>query len=741
MKIRRKTACTTLVLGAMLCTAFTLSAQEVLTRGFLNVDHYYDVGTNVLVAGLFEHAKFPDSPDEQFYTPKAGVDQTNPDLSNFGARITGWVEPSVAGDYTFFLRSDDGSELYINETPGGDPPDILVAPLAAFVETPCCLPFQEPGSSQTTLPIALQAGQRYGITILMKEAGGGDYVYVAWRLAGDTTAAADLQPIPGANLWGMVDSTGHEFNIVQQPQSQTVVEEQTASVSVQIQTLPDPGEYSVQWLKDGQPIPGATGTSYQTGVLSVADSGAVYVARIYALTGVVDSDPATITVVPDTFGPLLAGATAFPGATKVGLVFDENLDVTSAQVAGNYQVNGAAVVSAVVRTNVANELTDEKNLVQLTVATPLNADFTVTVTGVQDVKGNAIASTEATGKIIDLTITDVGSPAGQPGGPDPQAPSSVATWGPGAYDVLTTGSNDYWNNADGFNFIWEPKTNSFDVKVRIVSVSPVNNWTAGAIMMREGPVTPNGGGWELARHYFIKADYGGPGAVPVLDGSGSGANQYEYNCRLAPGNPALRETSNDAPGGSVGAWGTGGTGAGGFGPVPFPNAWIRMARVKTADSDHLLGYNSTDGVNWELRRDIDLNDTNHAGFLNLEGNPAGPWPDVTYVGLASTSHTGVGNNNTVNNGAVGEFWYSKIGDPYSAFIIYRDYGDVMTTGTSPTVTVVQNSDGTITLNYTGALYSADVVTGPYNPVSGASSPFTVNPQTVGSPAAFYRAGP
>jgi hypothetical protein len=57
------------------------------------------------------------------------------------------------------------------------------------------------------------------------------------------------------------------------------------------------------------------------------------------------------------------------------------------------------------------------------------------------------------------------------------------------------------------------------------------------------------------------------------------------------------------------------------------------------------------------------------------------------------------------------------------------------------VAVAQNPDGTITLNYTGALYSADVVSGPYNPVSGASSPFTVDPNTAGSPATFYRAGP
>ena len=182
------------------------------------------------------------------------------------------------------------------------------------------------------------------------------------------------------------------------------------------------------------------------------------------------------------------GRPPFPNTTKVGLTFDKALDAASAGTAANYKVNGAAVTSAIVRTNVANEVGTEMNLVQLTVATALTSDFTVTVSGVKDTdrQCHGMRAT-VSGKILNLTSTDIGSPAAQPGGPDPQAPSTVTTWGPGAFDVLTTGSNDYWNNADGFNFLWAPKTNSFDVKVRVVSVSPIDNWSAGAIEVREGP--------------------------------------------------------------------------------------------------------------------------------------------------------------------------------------------------------------------------------------------------------------
>jgi hypothetical protein len=62
--------------------------------------------------------------------------------------------------------------------------------------------------------------------------------------------------------------------------------------------------------------------------------------------------------------------------------------------------------------------------------------------------------------------------------------------------------------------------------------------------------------------------------------------------------------------------------------------------------------------------------------------------------------------------------------------------------TVPTLTITRNSDGTFTLTYTGTLYSSPTVTGTYNPVSGASNPWTVNPKaTSASATQYYRAVP
>jgi hypothetical protein len=155
---------------------------------------YTGIGGTALSA-LRASPKFPNQPDDiRFLTSLSSPDGYG---ENYGVMLRGYIAPTNSGSYHFFIRSDDASALYLN-TSGETPPDPLTAtPIAE--ETGCCAAFMEPGDPRTTAnPIALQAGQRYGFTILMKEGGGGDYVQVAWRPETDTTAAAQLQPIGAA---------------------------------------------------------------------------------------------------------------------------------------------------------------------------------------------------------------------------------------------------------------------------------------------------------------------------------------------------------------------------------------------------------------------------------------------------------------------------------------------------------------------------------------------------------------
>ena len=129
---------------------------------------------------------------------------TGPSLNNaadsFGGRISAWITPTVSGSYRFFIRSDDASQLWISPNTATDNVSVIAEELG------CCQPFLEPTNAegvpntQTSEPIALTAGQSYYLTAVYKEGGGGDFLDVAWRREGDTTAAAALTPIPGSVL-------------------------------------------------------------------------------------------------------------------------------------------------------------------------------------------------------------------------------------------------------------------------------------------------------------------------------------------------------------------------------------------------------------------------------------------------------------------------------------------------------------------------------------------------------------
>lgn len=183
----------------------------VLTLGKLAVDFYGGIpGNNV--EDLKGDTQFPDG--VYYSTFLDGFTTrpiTNGDLannttyaamglgSNYGTHVYGWITPAVSGTYRFFLNSDDGSQL--NLSPDADP---AKAEMIAYVVN-CCQGFREPTNVsvvETSAPVALVAGKSYYIEAYQKEGGGGDFLEVAWRVEGDSTAASSLPAIPGSVLSG-----------------------------------------------------------------------------------------------------------------------------------------------------------------------------------------------------------------------------------------------------------------------------------------------------------------------------------------------------------------------------------------------------------------------------------------------------------------------------------------------------------------------------------------------------------
>ncbi|MBI4327611.1 MAG: Ig-like domain-containing protein [Chloroflexi bacterium] len=259
-----------------------------VARGWLSFQYFANISGNP-VANLINSPKFPNSPDatlllNSFNTPNGYAEA-------YGARIWGWFYPPTTGDYRFFLRSDDASQLFLN--PDG-PAEVstLTGALPIAEETGCCGSFMEPdtGDAATSAnTYRLTAGSRYYIEALLKEGTGGDWLQVAYRLEGDPTPAGSLQPIPGAYLGTILD-VDVNLQVTRQPTDQlgTVA---SAGVPLAVEDFnTTDGGYTVENTDPEPPGPwfydNATGTWMADG--SVDGCGGPYNSRLnspaYTLT-------------------------------------------------------------------------------------------------------------------------------------------------------------------------------------------------------------------------------------------------------------------------------------------------------------------------------------------------------------------------------------------------------------------------------------------------------------------------
>ena len=247
---------------------------------------------------------------DAFYdkTPSRAVYMNGLDFNAFGDEygilITGVLTAPKTGQFDFFIRSDDSSQFFLNETgPEIPQPDF---DLYIAEETGCCNAFQEVGASQTTLaPISLTAGRQYGLAFVVAEGGGGDYGQVAMREVGDTTPAAILKPISGSILSGKIDPAGGEINITKQPVNTVGEEGSFVPLTAKAEILSPYGLKPLyQWNKGGEPIPDETTDTLFLRDLTSADEG-VYSVTITSMGSELTSNEATLSVVPP--GQLPAG--------------------------------------------------------------------------------------------------------------------------------------------------------------------------------------------------------------------------------------------------------------------------------------------------------------------------------------------------------------------------------------------------------------------------------------------------
>jgi ELWxxDGT repeat protein len=116
---------------------------------------------------------------------------------NYGQRIRGFICAPYSGSYTFYIASDDHSELWLsnNENPEAKQ---KIASVTGYTSSKQWTKY----ASQKSATVYLERGSKYYIEALHKEATGGDNLAVAWTIPGTTS----ISVIPGSSLSPYVEN-------------------------------------------------------------------------------------------------------------------------------------------------------------------------------------------------------------------------------------------------------------------------------------------------------------------------------------------------------------------------------------------------------------------------------------------------------------------------------------------------------------------------------------------------------
>lgn len=324
---------------------------------------------------------------------RAGGTNLDDGIDNFGSITRGYIQSPVTGPVTFYVGSDDNSELYIgpdhNVIPFRDP-DSLVAFETDWTNGNI---FTTARLDERSGTLELEKGKWYYVELLQKEGAGGSFISVGWELPDGTQ-----ELIPGGALAPYGSSFDHttratSLEVVGPPQTQDVVEKNPVTFSA---TFYGPQPATFQWLKNGQPIDGETLAWLTLDTPTLADNGSQYSVRITSGGQTVTTAAGVLNVLPDTVAPTVEDVIISNlDPNKIRVVFSETVETASAQRTANYVINNG------VTTESATLLADGRT-VQLVASgiTDAQTGYNLTVNGVRDLSSSPNPNEPATVELV-----------------------------------------------------------------------------------------------------------------------------------------------------------------------------------------------------------------------------------------------------------------------------------------------------------------------------------------------------
>jgi hypothetical protein len=471
------------------------------------------------LAALTNTANNPNWPDNPSASSTHIFDSFETEINDgtnyYGQRLRTFVVPPITGLYTFWIASDDTSDLYLSS----DENPAHVTLIAQNTSWTSAEDWTEYPDQQSAL-ISLEGGCRYYLEAQMQQGNGGDNCGVGWQLPNGILEQPMEDVSPAGTL--LIPCTGVVIppGIYSQSTNATVVESLNDELSV-LATNQAPLTY--QWFDTNGALAGATLPVYTITNASLAsDNGQIYTCVVSDSAGSTTSAPIALTVLRDTTPPVVLRAFNI-GTSNVELDFSKAIAPATATNLANYVftdgliINGAALDA------------NNSSVTLATGALVYGSNYSIVINNIQDLANvpNTIASNTVTSfTTAPFASQDIGGPA----------TPSTETYPSNGVTVTSAGSA-IGGSSDQFNMEYQLQTGNFDVTVCLSALSLPSLWAQAGLMARENLNT------------------GSPFAAALAT---PGMNGDSFSYRTSTAGVAVS--------------------TGGF-PVNYPNTWLRLTRV------------------------------------------------------------------------------------------------------------------------------------------------------------------